>query len=72
MFNRVGVKFCCIFLSIKLLERNFESFDVNLPWQFSNALISFKMTAFVDFEAVTASKFQIRYQKSYRVLLATI
>ena len=50
----VGVEFRCIFLSIKLLERNFEQFDVNLPWQFYDVLISFKIAAFVDFEAVTS------------------
>ena len=50
----VDVKFCCSFLSIKLLERNFESLDVNLPWQFSDVLIGFKMAAFVDFVAVAS------------------
>ena len=51
----VGVKFRCIFLSIKLLERHFELFDLNLPWQFADVLIGFKMAAFVDFEALTSS-----------------
>ena len=72
IFKILGVKFYCIFLSIKLLERNNEWFDVNLSWQFCDILISFKMAAFVDVRAVTSSNTQVRYQKSYKFLLATI
>ena len=38
-------------------------FAVNLPWQFFDIVISFKMAALIDFEVVTN-------QKSYKFLLA--
>ena len=36
----------------KVLESNFRQFAVNLPWQSFDTLITFKMTAFINFEAV--------------------
>ena len=45
------------FLSIKVRERDFGQLATNLPWQFFDALITFKMAAFINFEAVTSSNF---------------
>ena len=56
-FKKVGVKFYYIFLWIIVLERNFRSFATNLPWQFLDTLTTFKMVAFINFEAVTSSNF---------------
>ena len=38
--------------------------------QFFDIVISFKMVAFIDFEVVTSSNFEIPNQKSYTFLLA--
>ena len=40
-----------------MVEKNFGQFAVNLPWQFFYILISFKMAAFMNIEAVTLSNF---------------
>ena len=57
IFKKVGVKLHYIFLLIKVLDQNFGQFSVNLPWQFFDTLIIFKMAAIINFEAVTSSNF---------------
>ena len=36
---------------------NFGLFAINLPWQIFDILISFRMAALINFEAVTLSNF---------------
>ena len=55
-----------------MLERNFRQFAVNLPWQHFDTLINFKMAAFINFEAATASNSKSFNLQSYQFLLATI
>ena len=55
IFKKVDVKLYYIFLLINLLDRNFGSFAINLPWQFFDIMITFRMAAFINFEAVTSS-----------------
>ena len=57
IFKKVGVKFCYIFLWIKVLDRNFERFAVNLPWQLFDIFVSFKVAVCIDFEIMTSSNF---------------
>ena len=60
ILKKVGVTFYYILLWIKVLERDFEQFVVNLAWHFLYILINFKMAAFINFEIVTSSNFENR------------
>ena len=57
IFKKIGVKFYYSFIWIKWLGWNLGFFAINLPWQFIDILISFKLVAFIKFEAMTSSNF---------------